>query len=328
MKMKYSILLSIVLACLLAQEVKAQNTMQTSQYMVNYMIINPAVVGLNEHSEFRLSYRNQWSGIEGAPTTFFGSANTSLGHQGSASRRRRGGRRRGYRGRSGRPHHGLGAYIMNDQAGAVSQIRMYANYAYHLRISSQVRMSAGASAGLISNQIDKDKIYVVDPNDPLLANAQNSMHPDIQIGFWFHSSNWFAGLSATEFNLSNGFGTELGALQPNYYLTGGYRFELSRELDFVPSVLMKTVNFSQYQLDMNLKLRYRSVLWGGLSLRGTQDLTAIFGLDLMNGMMMAYSYDYQLTEVNAVSNGSHEITIGFNMKGKRQRRGLDRRAFW
>ncbi|BDD01881.1 type IX secretion system membrane protein PorP/SprF [Persicobacter psychrovividus] len=327
--MKSYIKYSLLFFVLAGSNAFGQSAMQMSQYMVNYIVINPAVVGLDEHTAFRLAYRNQWAGIDGAPSTYFGSVNSSIGHQGakgSSSARRRG-YRRAHNSQTA-PHHGVGGYVLNDQIGAINQVRMYGNYAYHLSLNSSIRLAAGGAIGLISNQIDKEKIHVGDQNDPILANAQNSLHPDLQLGFWLHSSNWFAGISATEFNLSNGFGTELGSLRPNYLLTGGYRIQLSRELDFVPSVLMKTVSFDEFQYDINLKMRYKSVLWGGLSLRGLEDVSMIFGMDLLNGLMFAYSYDYQINGIQTVSSGSHEITAGFNLRGKRQRRGLNRRSFW
>ncbi|HRK55829.1 MAG TPA: PorP/SprF family type IX secretion system membrane protein, partial [Cyclobacteriaceae bacterium] len=40
-----------------------------SQYINNPMVINPAYAGLNNNLNASLSYRTQWGGFEGNPTT-------------------------------------------------------------------------------------------------------------------------------------------------------------------------------------------------------------------------------------------------------------------
>ena len=42
-----------------------------SQYILNNYILNPAVAGIENYTDVKLSYRKQWAGIEGAPVTTY-----------------------------------------------------------------------------------------------------------------------------------------------------------------------------------------------------------------------------------------------------------------
>ena len=50
-------------------QLKAQQDPMLSQYMFNGLYINPAYAGSHKYWSSTLSYRNQWVGLEGAPST-------------------------------------------------------------------------------------------------------------------------------------------------------------------------------------------------------------------------------------------------------------------
>ena len=47
----------------------AQQKPVYTQYILNNYIINPAITGIENYTDVKISYRNQWAGIEGAPVT-------------------------------------------------------------------------------------------------------------------------------------------------------------------------------------------------------------------------------------------------------------------
>ena len=67
--MNFKYLLSISLVLLLSSAGLAQQNPQFSQYLQNSLILNPAIIGAEDITEFTLGYRNQWTGFEGAPRT-------------------------------------------------------------------------------------------------------------------------------------------------------------------------------------------------------------------------------------------------------------------
>ncbi len=42
-----------------------------TQYILNNYILNPAVSGIENYTDIKASYRNQWVGIEGHPVTSY-----------------------------------------------------------------------------------------------------------------------------------------------------------------------------------------------------------------------------------------------------------------
>ncbi|RZK51316.1 MAG: type IX secretion system membrane protein PorP/SprF, partial [Pedobacter sp.] len=62
------LLLSITIALLLfGVPAMAQQDAQYSQYIFNGIYINPAYAGYKENLNLHMFYRNQWTGIDGAP---------------------------------------------------------------------------------------------------------------------------------------------------------------------------------------------------------------------------------------------------------------------
>src|SRR3954468_2947367 len=52
-----------------------------TQYILNNYILNPAVAGIENYTDIKLSYRNQWKGIPGAPVTAYFSIQGPIGKQ-------------------------------------------------------------------------------------------------------------------------------------------------------------------------------------------------------------------------------------------------------
>ena len=63
--MKY--LLRLVAVLLIPNAVIAQSYPQYTMFMYNKLIYNPAYAGNKNMTQLNAAYRNQWSGIDGAP---------------------------------------------------------------------------------------------------------------------------------------------------------------------------------------------------------------------------------------------------------------------
>ncbi|EJF10470.1 hypothetical protein O71_08927 [Pontibacter sp. BAB1700] len=83
MTMKKLSLLLVVLVGVVTQAF-AQQRPQYSQYMVNNFLLNPALSGIEDYADIRISNRQQWVGLDGAPVTYYASAHMPL-NKGAAS---------------------------------------------------------------------------------------------------------------------------------------------------------------------------------------------------------------------------------------------------
>jgi type IX secretion system PorP/SprF family membrane protein len=64
-------LLVLILFSSFAEVVTAQQKPQYTQYIFNYLLINPAVTGIENYTDLKAGYRSQWTGLQGAPVTSY-----------------------------------------------------------------------------------------------------------------------------------------------------------------------------------------------------------------------------------------------------------------
>lgn len=131
---------------------------------------------------------------------------------------------------------GVGGTVFNDVSDTSKSAGFSIAASYHIRINKQSTsfISIGASVKGIYNRL-YTKSTVVDG-----ARPQETYLPNVDLGVYLYGSRFTAGLSAT-----NLLGSEdsLGIpVKPEYFLTAGYKFVLSRSLDIVfePSLIAHT----------------------------------------------------------------------------------------
>src|SRR5215211_7809312 len=116
-----------ILVCVAAvQSAFAQQRPHYTQYILNNYILNPALTGIENYTDVKISGRDQWAGLQGAPRTMYLSIHAPLGkkdYKTSATSYQVPGENP--RGTSywenytaSESHHGVGLSIINDKTGA------------------------------------------------------------------------------------------------------------------------------------------------------------------------------------------------------------------
>lgn len=325
MKLRLTAIFLFILTCTFAQQ-----RPHYTQYVLNTYIINPAVAGIENYWDVKLSHRHQWIGLDGAPVTTYITIQGPLkrndfGRETATTFHTPGENPRGeayWKDYSATdPHAGLGFTILNDRAGPLNRFSAAATYAYHLPVAERVNLSAGISLGMQNLNLNTSLLdFGTDhPVDPAVASSDylNRWKPDISAGLWLYSANYFAGLSAQNIIPSNlSFSNDSiklikGRLIPHMFLTAGYRFQLTEDISFLPSVMIRYVNPLPASFDVNVKLQYQDFIWGGFSYRREDGYAAMIGINVNSTFNFGYSYDYTTSHLNTVSKGSHEIILGF-----------------
>jgi type IX secretion system PorP/SprF family membrane protein len=321
-------------------QVMGQQRPHYTQYILNNYILNPALSGIENYTDIKISSRDQWVGLKGAPKTTYFSIQAPIGkgdyRTSSTSFQVPGQNPRGkyywenYT--AAEPHHGIGLTLVNDKTGSFNRFTANATYAYHLGLSPTMNLSAGFSAGITNISIDKSKQDFSgdgDPYDPstgaAISGELNRIRPDLGFGMWLYSKNFFVGLSAQQiipqklsFSDDATFISQ-GRLIPHLFLTAGVRFMAGEDFNIIPSVMLKYVNGSSnnnFQPELNLKTQYRDLLWVGGSYRYDDGYAAMAGFNLSNTFNVGYAYDFTTTALNTVSRGTHEFLIGFIIGNK------------
>jgi type IX secretion system PorP/SprF family membrane protein len=306
----------------------AQQKPHYTQYILNQYIINPALTGIENYMDVKLSHRHQWVGFDGAPVTTYATIHGPLGkkdYRTTATSYRTPGENP--RGKSyweeytaAEPHHGIGIQVINDRTGPLNHFAAYATYAYHLGISSKTSLAAGFGAGFMNLSLNTAKLdFVYTTVDPAVhSNGHlNQFKPDFNAGIYLYSADYFVGLSAQQIIpqkiafSDNAVKTIDGKTVPHLFLTAGYRLLAGEDFNFIPSVMVKYVKPVPVQVDVNAKLQYQDIAWIGASYRTEEGFAGMVGMNISNIINVGYSYDYTTSGLNTISKGTHEIMIGF-----------------
>jgi len=312
--------------------VTAQQKPHYTQYILNQYIVNPALTGIENYVDVKLSHRHQWVGLQDAPvTTYFtihgpigkSDYNTTATSQSVPGENPRG---KNYWQEyvPSKPHHGIGLQVINDRTGPFNQFSAYSTYAYHIGISPGTNLSAGIGAGINNISLNADKLQFYTTIDPAVYSSGNinKMRFDMNAGIYLYSADYFVGISALQVVPSkidfsnNAVKTTDGKFVPHLFGTAGYRFLLGDDFNFLPSLMVKYMSPSPVQVEVNAKLMYLDRLWAGASYRHKDGIAAMVGLNISTVLNVGYSYDYTTSKLNHYTKGTHEVIIGFTIGNK------------
>jgi type IX secretion system PorP/SprF family membrane protein len=315
----------------------AQQLPVYSQYMMNGFLLNPAVAGHEGYTAINVTAREQWVGLKDAPGTYAVSYQTRLLKNSYISRSASIRRRKRVMSRSGRV--GYGIYAYTDMAGAFNRSGLQGTYTYHIPLDRS-QISFGLSFTGYQFKIDDSKVKLQDESDELLLNTSKSaIIPDANFGVYYTDQHLYAGISAMQlFQTPLKLGAEKDGVGfkmiRHYFITAGYRFEVSRDLLLEPSLLFKTTENFISQMDVNVKTYIKENYWAGLSyrtggsysvveesLKGKGSSVIIMGGVKVDKFYIGYAFDYTFNAIGARTLGSHEImaAIKFGDNARRYR---------
>lgn len=294
-----------IIFCLLtltsAGRLFAQQDAQFSQYMFNSLYITPAAAGADGVSRFTAVHRSQWLGYQssfderGAPTSQFLSFTTPINKINS----------------------GAGAYILHDKLGNLNNLQIQAIYAYHLGIGES-KLSFGIKLGAFAQTVDGGEYrYIQEGDDLIIDGKETQVRPDVAVGMMFRNEKFYAGLGVNHLtNATFDFGKNgsRNALERHMNFTAGYYYDVSFDLQIMPTVLVKT-DFNEYSFDLGAIATYRNTMWGGLSFRQSEALNVILGYALLKdkSLKLGYSIDIVLVDKQAKSGSSHELMLTYDL---------------
>ncbi len=308
--------LVIILALLVNFIVLGQQDAQFSNYQTNNFLMNPAVAGSYNYWNAKVGYRTQWTGMDGGPQTMFGSFHGPIkGIKGKRYRRKK------------RPHHGFGAMIFSDEAGAISYNGFSGSYALHTHLNRHYTLSFGASVGMKEFRLDGSKLdFVQTPDDPEVGDQiYSNVMPDANVGVWLYSEKMFLGLSARNIlqsgiDISNGdqvVAEDYSKLYNHYFITGGIFFDVNTDWAFVPSVMVQHVRPAPVQFDLNGTFWFREKIALGFSYRNLDALYVVFEYVHDEKFEFSYAFDFTISELTKYNNGTHEVVIGMRFGAPR-----------
>ena len=314
--------------------VMAQQKPHYTQYILNQYIVNPAITGIENYVDIKLSHRVQWVDLLDAPVTTYLTIHGPIGKRDlkttATSFKPIDKHPRGQAYWDdytvSAPHHGIGLQVINDKTGPLNNFSGMVTYAYHVGLTKRTNLAAGIGVGVSNLSINADKLqFYGNSVDPAVygSGLVNRVRPDMNAGLYLYSADYFVGISAQQiipskidYSSSSVIKTTEGKNVPHLFGTAGYRFLLGNDLNFTSSVMVKYVQPLPAQVEFNAKLQYQDLVWMGFGYRHKDGITAMVGMYVSNTFNIGYSYDYTTSNLNSYTRGTHEILLGFTIGNK------------
>jgi type IX secretion system PorP/SprF family membrane protein len=270
--------------------------------MYDKLSFNPGYAGLNKSICGTIIFREQWSGFDGNPTTALINVHAPV---------------KMLRG-------GLGFTYVSDKLGFEINNLARLSYSYHMGLGVG-DLGIGISAGILQKSIKADWI-TPDGTDPALdqsiaVSGANGLVPDINLGVFYLQNQLYMGISATHLYAPNITDLDVSGNEimnfsnaKHFWITAGYEYGLGPDLKLRPSILAKS-DAASTQLDININVLYKDMIWGGVSYRVSDAIAPMVGYqnnDVGGGTLrIGYAYDVTTSQIKGYSNGSHDIMVNY-----------------
>jgi len=315
--MMKKITLSLLLVAL-SGELLAQDPTFT-QFYANPVYMNPALAGSSGCPRVALNYRNEWPQLTGNYVTYAAAYDSY------------------FKNISG----GVGLVAMHDVQGqgTLQTSMIGASYSYYLKVNRKFRLMFGTQAAYYQKYLDWSKLTFGDMIDPRRGfiyqtgdvprgNGRRGFF-DVSAGMVGFSKNFYFGAAFHHLNRPDE-SLILGQSRLPIKITGhiganiklGQRGRYSSTTFLSPNIIYQNQNGFQ-QLNVGAYLKYESFTIGAWY-RNKDAFILTVGINTDN-YRIGYSYDLTVYPLgNCVSGGSHEVSLGINLKCKKPARDFRR----
>ena len=296
----------ISLGLIIAISVNAQQDYQVSHFMFDLVSINPGAAGSKDIVCVNGILRQQWPGIDNAPENFIlnGDFPFKLINQ----------------------NHGFGLSITRDKIGFYSDISLKPSYALRVNAGSG-KLGIGIGVNIQNRTLNPDwqipdgtTIHTSYTNDPLIPESKDPIFAiDVGFGLFYKSEELYVGFSSTHINEGTFKYIEATKevnekLKRHYYITSGYNLVLPNpSFELMPAILIQS-DGSIHKFDLNLMLLYNKKFWGGVTYRPGSAIVGMLGLEIINGLKIAYAYDFNTSAIMEHVSIPYEIAVSYSFK--------------
>jgi type IX secretion system PorP/SprF family membrane protein len=279
---------AIVAFSLITLSVAAQQDPLYGLYMLNPVVINPALAGVNNNLTIFTGYRNQWAGFDGSPSTLHAGGHLSFLQDRMAS----------------------GLMVIGDRIGENMNTQFTASCAYKLPIGDHQTFSFGMQAGFIQYRSDASQLTLEDPTDHTFTTL-NDMKPTVGAGFALKTDKYVIGLSVPR--LVNGSldvgGQKIEVYKRHYYLMGSYLFFLSARTVLRPSILLKAVSGAPISADVNCSVSFDRKYVAGIYSRNLGAYGIMAQIVLLNKLRLSYALEVPTNRSVGSAFITHEVIL-------------------
>jgi type IX secretion system PorP/SprF family membrane protein len=271
-----------------ASALQAQDIPLFSQKLTNSFMYNPALAG-HTFGSLTVSYRRNYSGVEGAPTNYFLSIHTPIANH----------------------RFGVGANFFQEDVTFLRNTYASGAFAYHLKFDKFTSLSMGVSGEY--NSIGTNGTPIGSINDPEYdaINQGKMNHFDYSFGMHFQNRFLKAGVAANR--LSSMWSGEDATLT-NYYssfVQGLIPLRGGEDL-LEPYVAYRKLSDVNNTFDAGLFYTYNNLLTLGGAWRSGGVISGTLAARVGKYILIGYSYETIMGNVGGFVGAANEITLRYD----------------
>lgn len=282
-----------------------------TQFYANPLYLNPALAGSNNCGRIASNYRNEWPQLTGNYITYSASYDQY------------------FKNISG----GFGILATHDQQGqgTIKTTMLGLIYSYHATLTRKWKLLFGVRAAWYQKSLDWDKLTFGDMIDPRrgfiyatgdVPRGGTRGFFDASAGAVIYNKNFFAGAAMHHLNRPNEsmiIGDSKLPIRITAHMGAeiqlGAKSKYSNTTSIMPNVIYQYQNGFQ-ELSVGTYIKY-GAFNAGAWYRNRDAFILTIGINT-GKFRLGYSYDVTISKLNnGVSGGSHEISLGFNLKCKK-----------
>jgi len=291
MKLLKSVFLTSVLF-LTGSTLYAQQATSFTQYHDNQVPFNTAYSLLDKAGAVNLNSRKQWTGIEGAPYTFQVNGSLPIESINGAA----------------------GLSLTYDKFNIEKLTEVSAFFAKAVQLSEHDFFAASFNAGFRNYIASYSE---VDPNDVSFRDDIRETIGTVGLGLMLYSpEKYYIGASLPRLSIRS-LGTASAEEDRNYsntfYFSGAYLFTLNEDVKLKPATMVAYSRSFDTQADISATVYLKDKFGFGVNYKTTDEIAGILSITLNYNVKIGYSYQtaFGNDNIGRISNGSHEISIGF-----------------
>jgi len=275
-----------------------QDPMYT-QYMFNKQVVNPAYTGTWESLGFMALVRHQWVGLNGTPKTYTFSMQSILKD----------------------PRIALGLDVISDKIGLEKRTMIFADYSFLLYINDFTNLRLGLKGGFTSysNNLSEYVLYPDGSVDPLFQGEIDvRFMPNFGVGAFLYSQKYYVGFAIPKIiqnQFTNNYNNySVMSEMRHFCLDFGFVFDLSENLKFKPTGLVKATLGAPFEVDLTANFLLKEQFWVGAMYRTGDSFGFIAQWVFKRNLRVGYAIDYGINNLRQYHKGTHELMVTYELR--------------
>jgi type IX secretion system PorP/SprF family membrane protein len=294
--MKNNIIIILLIA--ISFNANSQQLQTSSLYDIQGVLHNASTAGVSKNNFVGLTYKTQWQGISGKPTTATVFGSFKLPKQ----------------------KLGIGGYLYNDVTGPTSRTGIQISVAKHIPLDNGGTLSFGIENRLQQFSLNRSKLPSL-IGDPAVAGKENAMKYDAGLGASYTSDVFQIGIGASQliqskldFYSGNLTRSQEGRLYRHFYVHSLYNWKTDGETVITPNVMFIYLPNAPLEVQGGVRVEHNNMFWYGISARAKQSVLLSAGVRLNKKFLVGYAFDIYRTPLSIFDGGStgHEFVLRYD----------------